>query len=221
MEINKTTTVGEMAAGEPKSIKVFKEVGIDFCCDGKVCLTDALQKKNITQAQFTEKLEALKKEPDEAGTPDFLKMTPEALTEHIVNTHHAYLWKILPETYALFTKVIRVHGKNHPELFDAFKLFGTVKTDLEQHLTKEEEIVFPEIADIRKPEGRKLVEQLKVEHEDVGGLMDQIREVNHDYALPPDACMSYTNLYQTMREIEEDIHQHIHLENNILFKGII
>lgn len=216
-----TVTVGEIAAAEPVSIKIFKELGIDFCCDGKVRLPVALRWKEISPEQFAQRLEALKAEEHGAEAVNFLDMAPAALAEYIVAAHHAYLKRILPETYALFLKVLRVHGANHPELYEVFKLFGALKTDLDQHLIREEEILFPKLADRGGAELDSLAAEILEEHENVGALLDKIRATNRDYALPPDVCRSYTNLYQTMREIEDDIHQHIHLENNILLKGLI
>ena len=221
--ITKEMTVGDMAAREPKSIKIFKEAGIDFCCDGKDNLCDALAKKNLTEGQFTQKLDKLKAETGKAKTkePDFLALTPEALADYIVTTHHEYLKKVLPETYDLFLKILGVHGVNHPELYEVFKLFGTMKMDLDQHLIREEIILFPEIADRGSKKVIKTTKEILDEHEDVAELLEKIRAVNHDYALPLDACMSFKALYQSMQEIETDLHQHIHLENNILFKGIV
>jgi len=215
------TTVGDMAANEPKSITIFKELGIDFCCDGKVGLSEALREKKTSPEQFTERLEKLKAEPNTSKEINFLDMKPEALAEYIVTTHHDHLRKALPETYTLFLKILRVHGPNHFELYDVFKLFGAMKTELDQHLIKEEVILFPEIADRNSKKITRLAPKIMDEHEKVGELLEKIRTINHDYALPSDACMSYTNLYKTMQEIEDDIHQHIHLENNILLKGIL
>jgi len=214
------TTVGEMATKEPKAIMIFKELGIDFCCDGKVDLATALREKKTSPEQFSEKLGRLKAASSSVQETNFLAMKPEALAEYIVTTHHDYLRKTLPETYTLFLKVLRVHGVHHAELYDVFKLFAALKTELDQHLVMEESLLFPEIADRGSKKVLSLAARAADEHENAGGLLEKIRAINHDYALPSDACMSYTNLYKTMREIEDDIHQHIHLENNILFKGL-
>ncbi|MDR2710066.1 MAG: iron-sulfur cluster repair di-iron protein [Burkholderiales bacterium] len=217
-------TVGEMAAKEPKSTALFKEIGIDFCCNGKDDLAEALRRKKVSPEQFAERLATLKAESENAGNHageiNFLDMKPAALAEHIVTRHHEYLRKSLPETLALFLKVLRVHGAQHPELYEAFKSFGAMKTDLEQHLIKEETLLFPEFANRSGRKIASLMESIESEHESVGRLLDNIRAISRDYVLPPDACMSYANLYRTLQEIEDDIHQHIHLENNILFKRL-
>ena len=155
-----------------------------------------------------------------AGEPDVSNMKPEALTAHIVSTHHKYLKKVLPEIYALFMTVLRVHGANHPELYEVFRLFGTLKTELDQHLIREEMLLFPAIEDGEKAKAAGLSAGIRDEHESFARLLGKIRKANHDYALPSDACESYTGLYKTIQEIEADIHQHIHLENDILLKGI-
>jgi len=219
MSIGNNMTVGEMAVQEPKAITIYKELGIDYCCLGDKNLKNALKEKTVSPEAFLKKLEVLKKEPDKNPAVNYVAMTPEALAGYIVNTHHNYLWKSLPETSALFEKVLQVHGANHAELFEAYKLFGTMKTDLEQHLIKEETMLFPKIENLNDPEVKKIATAIKEEHEQVAELMEQLRSVTHDYALPEDACASYKSLYASMQAIEEDIHQHIHLENNILLKN--
>jgi len=222
----KNMTVGEMAVQERAAISVFKELGIDFCCNGSKTIEEALREKNISLETFAAKLEAAKKEMTSgatggaAGKVDFLAMRPADLAEYIFDIHHAYLWKKLPETDALFAKVLRVHGANHPELFKAYKLFGTLKTDLEQHLIKEETMLFPRIAQVDSAEVEELTAGIRDEHEQAGKLLEQLRTVTHDYTLPADACMSFRNLYISLQEMEDDLHEHIHLENNILLKPI-
>ena len=219
MNINEIT-VGEMAAEEPKAIEIFKELGIDFCCGGGISLSDALREKGVSPEQFAERLEKLKAGSGHNREINFQDMKPASLADYIVVTHHEYLRKALPETYALFLKVLRVHGAHHPELYPAFKLFGNLKTELEQHLIREETILFPEIAELNEEKVQKLAKEIKEEHESAGELLDQLQAVTNNYALPSDACASFTNLYASLKEIEDDIHQHIHLENNILFKSI-
>ncbi|MCL2888514.1 MAG: iron-sulfur cluster repair di-iron protein [Elusimicrobia bacterium] len=220
MNINNDMTVGEMATLEHKSIAVFKELGIDFCCGGKQNLKKALKEKNITAEAFITKLEKLKKTAKKEV--DFKKMTPRALAGYIDDKHHAYLHKALPEIGALAAKVLGVHGARHQELFEIYKLFGRLKTDLEQHLIKEETMLFPAITDLNKNEKlKKLAREIKKEHEEAGALLDDIRVLTHNYNLPDDACMSFENLYDSLQEMEDDLHEHIHLENNILLKNIV
>jgi len=155
-----------------------------------------------------------------AEKPNFTEMKPGELTDYIISTHHAYLKKTLPETYSLFMKVLRVHGEHHPELYEVFSLFGELKTDLDQHLIKEEMLLFPAIEDGDKTKAAGLIARIKDEHTGLEKLFGRIKAASHNYSLPPDACQSYTGLYKTIKEMEDDIHQLLHLENDILFKGI-
>ena len=219
MEISSSSTVGEMAAQEYKALKLYKELGIEFCCGGGRNLIEVLGEKGVAPEAFAERLEALKRDSGPGEHPDFLAMTPEALADYIVEKHHRYLWEALPAINALFTKVLGVHGAHHPELFRVFKLFGQLKTDLEQHLVKEETMLFPRIAELRDSDDvRRLAEEIREEHETAGDLLEDIRAANRDYALPDDACASFTKLYTDLQAVEDDIHEHIHLENNILLR---
>jgi len=215
----KNMTVGEMAVQEHSAISVFKELKIDYCCNGNKNLKEVLSEKNVSLEAFITKLETVKKERDTTKVIDFKSMKPSDLIEYIVEKHHIYLENALPDAAELFAKVLRVHGAHHLELYDAYKLFGALKTDLEQHLIKEETIFFPKIINADKEAG-KLSKEIKNEHEAVGELLDNIRETTNNYALPEDACMSYKNLYNLLQEIEDDIHEHVHLENNILMKNL-
>jgi len=211
-------TVGEMAVQEHASISIFKELGIDYCCNGNKNLEEVLSGKNISLEAFVAKLETIKKEKDTTKVADFKNMKSKDLIEYIVDTHHDYLENALPEASELFAKVLRVHGSHHLELFEAYKLFGMLKTDLEQHLIKEETMLFPKIVNQDKDAGKE-IKEIKSEHEAVGEMLDKIREITHNYTLPKDACMSYQNLYTLLQDIEDDIHEHVHLENNILLKN--
>ena len=143
-------------------------------------------------------------------------MKPEALTDYIVKTHHKYLKKALPETHALFLIILKVHGPNHPELFEVFKLFGRLKTDMEQLMIREEMMLFPAIEDGDKAAAGALAAGIIKEHTGVVGLLKKIRAASHNYALPSDACESYTKLYKTIPEIEEDVRQQFQIEKDFL-----
>jgi len=217
--LKQNITVGEMAAQEPNSIKVYKELGIDFCCGGGKSLINILKEKNITMEAFSAKLNAAKSKS--TLRIDFLSMPPEQLAEYIEDKHHTYLWNAMPEINALFIKVLGVHGQHHTELFPLFKLFGTLKTDLEMHLIKEETRLFPEITKLNKNyDAMKLAIEIKEEHEAAGDLLEEMRKISKNYKLPDDACVSFKKLYTNIQAMEDDIHQHIHLENNILLANI-
>lgn len=214
-------TVGDLSSAFPQSISVLKEFGIDFCCGGNRELSQVLAEQKISEELFLKKLSDLREERDEkAAEQDFQKMSPPVLSAYIEDTHHDYLRRTLPETEELLTKVLRVHGKNHPELFSVYRLFGRLKADLGQHLIKEETMLFPLLSE--KEENRTevsgIASEILDEHEAAGEILRELRRVTGDYSLPEDACRSFQRAYSMLEEIEDDLHQHIHLENNILLR---
>jgi regulator of cell morphogenesis and NO signaling len=147
-------------------------------------------------------------------------MSPSVLSDYIEDTHHSYLREVMPQISDLLGTVIRVHGKNHPELFEVYRLYGALKTDLEQHLLKEETMLFPAFtaSDENRGEVEKLATVIIKEHEAAGAILNELRNVTGNYRLPEDACGTFHRVYDLLQELEKDLHQHIHLENNILLK---
>jgi len=146
------------------------------------------------------------------------------LIDHVVNTHHAYLNVELPKLSELVRKIYRVHGEGHPELSDVYRLFHTLKMELEQHLIKEEEIVFPLIKQYEENPSHELLErtlkvinELEGEHEGAGDILKELRKVTNSYEMPSDGCYSYDLTFKGLEHLESDTFQHIHLENNIMF----
>ncbi len=219
MNIHQNTTVGEVAAAMPGVLPVFQELKIDFCCGGKKPLMDALDERGVSVDGFLELVEAQQAaRRSGAGTQDFSQMNPAALTRYIEDTHHVYLRHALPEIDEMLLLVLKAHGGNHPELFEVYKLFGRLKADLSQHLVKEEALLFPALS--QSAEAGALAAEIVNEHEGAGKLLEAMRGASFDYAVPADACMSYQTVYALLPEMESDLHQHIHLENNILMKGL-
>ncbi len=219
MKIQKNTTVGEVAAVMPGALPVFQELKIDFCCGGKALLLNALGERGVSEGEFLKMVEAQEDAKQRIGdAKDFTKMTAEDLTHHIEDTHHDYLRRLLPEIDELFLKVLKAHGGNHPELFEVYKLFGRLKAELSQHLIKEEALLFPAL--VRGDEAGALSAEIAAEHDGAGKLLEAMRSVSNDYAVPADACMTYRRVYALLPEMEQDLHQHIHLENNILMKDL-
>ncbi|MBL8994299.1 MAG: hemerythrin domain-containing protein, partial [Spirochaetia bacterium] len=147
------------------------------------------------------------------------------LVDHIVNTHHAYLKEELPRLSALALKVSRVHGVEHPFLRRLSEAFEFFKDDLEQHMNKEERILFP-IARKLPMEGLSgeenyflegPVRQMQFEHEEAGSLLEEFRQLTSNYTLPPETCGSFRALYERLKHLTEDMHRHVHLENEVLF----
>lgn len=151
-------------------------------------------------------------------------MSHSELIDYIVSTHHVFVKRILPELSELTTKILRVHGPSHSDLFKVHKLFHNLKTELEQHLIKEEEILFPMIKEYDEKSSAELLDRINTvmketedEHETAGGVLKELRKVTQEYNVPEDGCITYCKTFDKLQELEADLFQHIHLENNILF----
>lgn len=221
---DEAVTIGEVVVELPKATEIFKHYGIDFCCGGHRHLRSVAKEQGIDQEKLFKDLDkAYEERKGSYGDQkdNFESMSPTVLSTYIEDTHHQYLRKALPQTAELLATILRVHGKNHPELFETYKLFGQLKTDLEQHLLKEETMLFPDFEDAHANE-KAITELSKTiigEHEAAGELLVRLRKATNHYTLPEDACRTFAKTYEMLEEIEEDLHQHIHLENNILLKG--
>ncbi|HEX3023269.1 MAG TPA: iron-sulfur cluster repair di-iron protein [Lachnospiraceae bacterium] len=215
-EINQT--IGEIVVSNPEAIQIFKEYSIDYCCGGNRLLIDVMKEQGLGEELLVRLEQARERRKDSYQVDRFDSMSPAVLSTYIEDTHHAFLRRSLPETADLLATILRVHGKNHMELFDVYRLFGQMKTDLEQHLMKEETMIFPEISEkSTKSEWIALMEEILREHEAVGDILRKLREVTDNYSIPEGVCNTFRQTYVNLEEIEKDLHQHIHLENNILF----
>jgi regulator of cell morphogenesis and NO signaling len=156
-------------------------------------------------------------------------LDPSELVDHIDTVHHRYLWAELPRISALVDKIATVHGERHPELFEVQRLYGELRADLEPHLTREEQELFPRIRQLAKASDpsseltRDLAAQIEAlagEHETVGALLDDLRRVTSGYSVPGDGCASYAACYRALADLEVDTHLHVHKENNLLFPAV-
>ncbi len=221
--------IGEIVTEFPHTSNVFKAYNIDFCCGGNRSLSLAIRQQNLNEAEVLEQLNKVVQETLELkdSQTDWREAPFGTLINHIVSTHHAYLQKELPLLSDFTTKIFRVHGPIHPELGTLHKLFHSLKMELDQHLIKEEEIVFPLIKAYEEhptPENLEkalaALNELEKEHEEAGNLLKEMRHVTGHYTLPEGACRTYTLTFQKLEELESDLFQHIHLENNILFPRV-
>jgi regulator of cell morphogenesis and NO signaling len=220
-------SIGEIVAQDFRAASVFKEVGIDFCCGGKMSLEQACTEKGIDMRIVENKLTDLESVPaDEAH--NFKAWDPGFLCDYIMNTHHKYVLKSLPELVFYTEKIASVHGEKHPELIEVSSLFVAVNRELLQHLKNEEEVVFPAIKEYIKSgsaESRTLlteqIRKLSEEHEFAGGAMDKINSITMGYKVPADGCNTYNVSFRLLEQFEDDLHVHVHLENNILFPNIL
>ncbi len=219
-------TIGEIVASDFRKAEVFKKFGIDFCCGGKVTVGEACAQKNIDRLELERELKKAGMTPLEPAL-DFTNWEPGFLCDYIVNTHHRYVRKTLPELLYYTQKIAAVHGKNHPELDEVAGLFEMINEDLLQHLDKEEQILFPGIkAAFNDPNGslkdkRNIiipeVERMTAEHEVAGEAMDRISMITGNYTVPADGCNTYHLTFKMLSQFEDDLHRHVHLENNILY----
>lgn len=215
-----TVSLGDLVAANPAAAAVFDRYGLDYCCHGSVSLASACASAGIDAAAVVAELDALA-EPTDAG---WTALGPVELAAHIVESHHAYLHEELPLLDALAQKVNAVHGARHPELGRVVELVRALRAELEPHLAKEEQVLFPAIRALAAgpaefPFGpvANPIRMMEVEHDRCGELLVALRQVTDAYAVPADACASYRSLYARLAELESDTHRHIHKENHVLF----
>lgn len=227
--ITSETTVREVAVKMPESTRIFEQFKIDYCCGGNQSLTTACASAGIDVHQVMEMLGAVSDSKSQDAA-DFRNASVGHLVEHIVNTHHVFTKSEMDRLDALTEKVINAHGENHPELLQLRELFRALCMDLKPHMFKEEQVLFPymtamtQAAEQQRPGPfapfgtvNNPVRMMMREHDVAGELLRELRALTSDYTVPPDACISYQTLFAALENFEKDLHQHIHLENNILF----
>ena len=223
MKTYKQTKIGDIVTQDFRAAEVFKKAGIDFCCGGSQSLEAACRDKKLDVAEIESELSKL--ENSEPGSSyKFNEWKLDFLCDYIVNTHHQTVMKLLPELTFYTQKIAEVHGDNHPELSEIANLFAQVDTELRQHLCNEEEVLFPAIREVLKTNSAESkatiiseITRMTGEHEFAGGAMDKINELSHRYAVPEDGCNTYRVAYKLLEQFEDDLHIHVHLENNILY----
>lgn len=223
------TTVGEVVAADYRTARVFEAHGIDFCCGGKVAISAICQEKKIDPAALLQEIEKVKSEEIDRSQ-NYSSWALPFLADYIVNTHHVYLKENDDQIAAYARKIAGVHGTHHPEVIEIADIFGKIATDMAAHLKEEEEVFFPAVkrADAARIAGNTLdtndrevikssLAKLGREHEEIGDAIHRIRHLSKEYAIPSDVCNTFKITYQMLKEFEDDLHKHVHLENNILF----
>lgn len=224
-----TQTVREIALEQPTSIRVFERLGIDYCCGGRKPLSEACEARSLEVDKVIAALEAAASGPA-APADDLTAKSLTGLCAHIVATHHEYVRRELPRLAALAQKVVNRHGDTHPELPVIQATLVRLAEELTEHLAKEEAVLFPFIGKLEravaegapKPKGcfgtvANPIAMMTQEHDDAGTLLQVLRTKSNQYTTPEGACPTYHAFYDGLREFEQDLHQHIHLENNVLF----
>ncbi len=222
-------TIGEIVAADYRAATVFEKHGIDFCCGGKVALVTACREKGVDIAVVVHELEAVQGQPVDRSR-NYSSWALPFLADYIVNTHHAYLKENDAQIAAYARKIAAVHGVHHPEVIRIAAIFDKIVVDMAGHLKEEEEVFFPalkraEAARIARvsPDAqdretiRASLVKLEREHEEIGDAVHEIRRLSGEYALPGDVCNTFMVTYRKLKEFEDDLHKHVHLENNILF----
>jgi regulator of cell morphogenesis and NO signaling len=222
-QINIKPTIGEIVANDFRAASLFKDAGIDFCCGGNKSLADACKEKGADESSLIQQLEVLAQtQPN--GTTNFKDWELGFLCDYIKNTHHKFVLKNLPDLVFYTRKIANVHGDNHPELIEVASLFTRINEELLQHLKNEEEVLFPSIKEAERnatPEIKSNIvseiSRMQGEHEFAGSAMDQINVLTNNYFIPADACNTYKVSLNLLEQFEDDLHIHVHLENNILY----
>ena len=233
MKINTSKTVGELAVEFPAATRVFEQAGIDYCCGGGESFEKACAAAGVAPDEVARLLEVAEQSPAQPEQ-DWQTQPLWALTSYIVTRHHSFTKAELSRLDELLEKVRSVHGQNHPELVLVQGLFRELKHEMTTHMQKEEMMLFPYIDQLDEavrqgkpgpmaPFGTVAnpVRMMMMEHDAAGDVLKQMREVSQNFTVPADGCISYTTLYQAIEAFERDLHQHIHLENNILFPRAI
>ncbi|MEG0927214.1 iron-sulfur cluster repair di-iron protein [Chryseobacterium sp.] len=228
----KTDFIGNIVAEDFRTAAIFKRHGIDFCCKGGRTIEEACSTKKMDPEKIYEELETLPK--NEAITIDFNSWPLDLLADYIEKTHHRYVEEKTPILQAFLEKLCKVHGERHPELFEINALFNESAHDLAAHMKKEELILFPFVRNMIKTKisGGNLaqpvfgtvenpVNMMQHEHTVEGDRFRKIAEITNEYQPPADACNTYKVAFAMLQDFENDLHKHIHLENNILFPKAI
>ncbi len=233
MNITEVTIIGEIVAKDYRAAKVFKIHNIDFCCNGNRTIGEACSEKNLNVDELISELKQELEKSNETMT-DFSAWPLDLLADYIEKTHHRYVESKITEIKSYLEKIVKVHDKRHPELFEIQSIFNHSAGELAMHMKKEELVLFPRI--------RKMVESkisnaemppahfgtvqnpiamMMSEHDNEGENFRKISELSKHYIAPENACNTYRVTFSLLKEFEEDLHKHIHLENNILFPKAI
>jgi regulator of cell morphogenesis and NO signaling len=221
--------LGQIVADDYRTAAVFEKYGIDFCCNGNRSLEKACTEKQISKEAVVDSLEAIRGEVSNS-LPDFQSWPLDLLTDYIEKKHHRYVEEKTPVLKTYLKKIVAVHGSNHPELVEIEQLFNASAGELTAHMKKEEFILFPFVRKMiqaqqahQKPEQpyfgtvQNPIQQMMQEHDNEGERFREISHLSNNYTPPADACSTFQVTYAMLKEFENDLHQHIHLENNILF----
>lgn len=216
-------TVGELVAEDYARAAVFTELGIDFCCGGGRSTARACASAGVEPARLVDALTAVDARGADAPAADPRSWPLRRLVTHIEEEHHTYVRRTLPVLDAWTDKIARVHGGRHPELVEVRGLFQELAGEMTRHLDDEEQVLFPQVTALEAaspgggPVADTVVKALEDDHEHAGATMRRIRDLTGGFRPPADACTTYRATFALLEEFEQDLHRHVHLENNVLF----
>ena len=228
--IDPGTPLGLLVAERPARARVFESLGLDYCCGGARPLVDACVASGLALESVLEQLDRTDRSAQASHEIDWRIAPLSALTAHILDTHHVFLRRELPRLAAVLEKVTEVHGQNHAELFKLQRVLSGLTDEMYAHMSKEENVLFPMIArfeagnDAAAAHCGSFVNPIRVmlmEHDAAAEALHALRRLSGGFAPPADACASYSSLLGGLHDLERDTHQHIHLENNILFPRVV
>lgn len=228
MVITSETPVRDIAIEFPSAIRALERIGIDYCCHGQHTLAEACTKRSIDLVPVLEELKGYQQQSAKSEDTEWLHAPLKDLSEYIVKKHHAYTREQLKLIDDLMTKVEQRHGAEHPEVFQVGKAIAVFGSELKHHTECEETNLFPYIAAMGTDQRPELpapakgslkmpITHMMADHDQTGEELQTLRKLTNDYTPPPEACPTWRGLYRAIEELESDLHQHIHLENNILF----
>lgn len=229
MNINQNQTVGETVAQDYRTASIFQAHGIDFCCKGGRTISEVCENKQLKAEVLLQELQNATSS-SETPTADYRNWPLDLLADYIEKKHHRYVAAKLPELMQYLNKLCKVHGERHPELFEIHDEFAHVASELASHMQKEEMILFPFVRKLATENHPGLppfgtvenpIRMMMEEHSVEGDRLAKISELSNHYTAPADGCTTYRVAFSMLREFEEDLHLHIHLENNIMFPRAI
>jgi regulator of cell morphogenesis and NO signaling len=225
--IDPQMTLGALVNANPDLARELERRGMDYCCGGGQTLVDACAERGL---DATVTVSELTEASTTADAAEWTTMGAASLVDHLETTHHRYLWDELPRLSALVAKVVAVHGVRHPELHAVAARYEEARSDLEPHMSKEEQVLFPMIRELATASSapsfhcgtlRNPISVMLREHDAVGELLAQLRQLTNGYLPPADGCASYVACFAALAELEADTHLHIHKENNLLFPLVL
>lgn len=227
MSLTVESTVGQWVAERPAVARVFEQVGIDYCCGGKKPLADACRAKGLDAATVLAFLNSnLAGASASVETVDAQSMTMTALADHIERTHHDYLRREFPRLQPLVEKISFKHGQHNPRIARLAAVFTAFRAELESHMAKEEQVLFPIIRQIEQGNRDSAshcggvanpIRAMEVEHEHAGDALGEMAAMTDNFAVSDDSCNTYRAVMHSLAELTRDMHQHVHKENNVLF----